>query len=228
MALPRLPRAHNPTAVIGSGGNINKAQTARKKSRESIRTKEPDDDALRPAAGTGASRSAWSSSYLNQSRAEVTSGPGDFFTDVTRICRIATVCVPRQGGLCRRHHPSVIPDNTTPPISLNHGEVQPTDCGECPTALCGASGIRAAVQSRNWESRTGLPTAELLLALGWLGPRGADRPQRRGRFTRSIRSSISEPRPGPRNYYFAKNRRDSIIFSYLYERFAFGSTANKP
>lgn len=50
-----------------------------------------------PGCATCRSRSAWSQLYLNQSRAEVIVPALKIFTEVLRICRIDTVCVPRMG-----------------------------------------------------------------------------------------------------------------------------------
>lgn len=94
--LAQVAALHNPTAVIGSGGNINKVhKLLEKKSRESIRTKELTTlyDRLRALSV----EERMEQFYLNQSRAEVIVPALGIFTDVTRICRIATVCVPRQG-----------------------------------------------------------------------------------------------------------------------------------
>lgn len=94
--LAEITDRHHPSAVIGSGGNINKVhKMLEKKTREAIRTKELATlyDKLRVLTV----EQRMEQFYLNQSRAEVIVPALRIFTDVTRICRIATVCVPRQG-----------------------------------------------------------------------------------------------------------------------------------
>lgn len=94
--LTRVTEAHHPSAIIGSGGNINKVhKMLEKKSREAIRAKELT--ALYERLRDLSVVQRMEQFYLNQSRAEVIVPALRIITDVTRICSIGTVCVPRQG-----------------------------------------------------------------------------------------------------------------------------------
>lgn len=102
--LAEVTERYHPTAVIGSGGNINKVhKMLEKRSREPIRTKELTTlyDKLRVLTV----EQRMEQFYLNQSRAEVIVPALGIFTDVTRVCRIPTIYVPRQGladGIIRK------------------------------------------------------------------------------------------------------------------------------
>lgn len=94
--LARMTETYHPTAVIGSGGNINKVhKMLEKRSREAIRTKELVSLYEQLRNLTVLQR--MEQFYLNQSRAEVIVPALGIFTEVTRIGRIGTICVPRQG-----------------------------------------------------------------------------------------------------------------------------------
>ena len=94
--LARQVETHHPSAVIGSGGNINKVhKILEKRSREAIRTKELV--LLYEQLRNLTVLQRMEQFYLNQSRAEVIVPALRIFTDVTRIGRIGTIYVPRQG-----------------------------------------------------------------------------------------------------------------------------------
>ncbi|WP_417014513.1 hypothetical protein [Alistipes sp.] len=94
--LARMTETYHPTAVIGSGGNINKVhKMLEKRSREAIRTKELVSLYEQLRNLTVLQR--MEQFYLNQSRAEVIVPALGIFTEVTRIGRIGTIYVPRQG-----------------------------------------------------------------------------------------------------------------------------------
>ena len=94
--LARQVEMHHPSAVIGSGGNINKVhKMLEKRSREAIRTKELV--LLYEQLRNLTVLQRMEQFYLNQSRAEVIVPALRIFTDVTRIGRIGTIYVPRQG-----------------------------------------------------------------------------------------------------------------------------------
>lgn len=94
--LARQVETHHPSAVIGSGGNINKVhKMLEKRSREAIRTKELV--LLYEQLRNLTVLQRMEQFYLNQSRAEVIVPALRIFTDVTRIGRIGTIYVPRQG-----------------------------------------------------------------------------------------------------------------------------------
>lgn len=94
--LRRVAESHRPTAVIGSGGNINKVhKMLEKRPREAIRTKELTTLYERLRGLSVVQR--MEQFYLNQSRAEVIVPALGIFSDVTRICHIAAIYVPRQG-----------------------------------------------------------------------------------------------------------------------------------
>ena len=94
--LVRMAEAYRPTVIIGSGGNINKVhKLLEKRSREAIRAKELTALYERLRSLNVVQR--MEQFYLNQSRAEVIVPALGIFTDVTRLCRIGTIDVPRQG-----------------------------------------------------------------------------------------------------------------------------------
>lgn len=94
--LARQVETHHPSAVIGSGGNINKVhKMLEKRSREAIRTKELV--LLYEQLRNLTVLQRMEQFYLNQSRAEVIVPALRIFTDVTHIGRIGTIYVPRQG-----------------------------------------------------------------------------------------------------------------------------------
>lgn len=94
--LEQIDEKWHPSGIIGSGGNINKVhKMLEKKSRECIRAKELTSLYARLRDMSVEER--MEQLYLNQSRAEVIVPALKIFTEVLRICRIDTVCVPRMG-----------------------------------------------------------------------------------------------------------------------------------